>query len=116
MALYAVKPPKRIWEPGRFTCRLTLEADMEDPLRIEMDEKELIRRIETYLSKELIGVFRATADARADVFCLGREAIRDYAAWTAWQAAPFPQRLGEVEALFQVRVKLSHSPRDPALE
>ena len=116
MALYAVKPPKRTWEPGRFTCRLTLEADMEDPLQIEMDEKELIRRIETYLSKELTRVFRATADAGADVFCLGREAIRDYATWTAWQAARFPQRLGEVEALFQVRVKLSHSPRDPALE
>ena len=116
VALYALKAPKRTWSPGRFTCQVTLEADLEAPLPPQTEEGDLIEHIEGYLSSEMDRVFRATAAAGADVFCLGREAIGACPSWESWESGRFWERLRETEAVFQVRVKLSHSPQDPALE
>ena len=57
-----------------------------------------------------------TARAGADVFEVGREAIRGFHSWEAWQRYGFAALLKDVQADFRVKVKLSHSPRDPALE
>ena len=116
LALYAVGQPKRSWAPGRFTCEITLEADLEDPVQMEVDSEELIAALESYLAEELCRVFEVTAQAGADVFEVGREAIRSFRSWEAWQAYGFAARLKDVQADFRVRVKLSHSPKDPALE
>ena len=102
MALYVVGKPKRSWQAGTFTCEITLEADLEHPAQVEADSEEL--------------VFRATAAAGADVFSVGRDAICTFYSWDSWRAYGFARRLQEVEPVFRVKVKLSHSPKDPALE
>ena len=116
MALYVVGKPKRSWQAGTFTCEITLEADLEHPAQVEADSKELIAAAENYLKAELEQVFRATAAAGADVFSVGRDAICAFSSWDSWRAYGFARRLQEVELVFRVKVKLSHSPKDPALE
>ena len=116
LALYAIKKPRRTWSKGTFACEIALEADLEQPARADASSEELIAAIETYLVGELGRVFEATAQRGADVFAVGREAIRSFRTWEAWRAYDFPRRLKDVKADFRVRVKLSHSPRDPALE
>ena len=116
MALYVVGKPKRSWQAGTFTCEITLEADLEHPAQVEADSEELIAAAENYLKAELEQVFRATAAAGADVFSVGRDAICAFSSWDSWRAYGFARRLQEVELVFRVKVKLSHSPKDPALE
>ena len=116
MALYVVGKPKRSWQAGTFTCEITLEADLEHPAQVEADSEELIAAAESYLEEELEQVFRATAAAGADVFSVGRDAICTFYSWDSWRAYGFTRRLQEVEPVFRVKVKLSHSPKDPALE
>ena len=116
LALYAVGRPQRSWVPGQFTCAVTLEADLEDPAQMGADSEALIAAAESYLTEELGRVFEATARAGADAFQVGREAIRSFRNWEAWQNYGFSERLKNTQAEFRVRVKLSHSPRDPALE
>ena len=116
LALYAVGKPKRRWQTGTFTCEITLEADLEHPAQVEADSEELIAAAENYLKAELEQVFRATAAAGADVFSVGRDAICAFSSWDSWRAYGFARRLKEVEPDFRVKVKLSHSPKDPALE
>ena len=116
MALYVVGKPKRSWQAGTFTCEITLEADLEHPAQVEADSEELIAAAESYLEEELEQVFRATAAAGADVFSVGRDAICTFYSWDSWRAYGFARRLKEVEPDFRVEVKLSHSPKDPALE
>ena len=116
MALYVVGKPKRSWQAGTFTCEITLEADLEHPAQVEADSEELIAAAESYLKAELEQVFRATAAAGADVFSVGRDAICTFRSWDSWRAYGFTRRLQEVEPVFRVKVKLSHSPKDPALE
>ena len=116
LALYAVGQPKRSWAPGRFICEIALEADLEDPAQMEADSESLIAAAETYLTEELTRVFEAAARAGADMFEAGKEAIRSFPSWEAWQAYGFSARLRDTRADFRVKVKLSHSPKDPALE
>lgn len=116
LALYAVGKPRRAWTEGLFTCALDVEADLEDPTRVDAASGELIAAVEACLEQELERVFKATAQRGADVFEVGREAIRSFRTWEAWRAYGFSHRLQDTKADFQVRVKLSHSPRDPALE
>ena len=116
MALYVVGKPKRSWQAGTFTCEITLEADLEHPAQVEADSEELIAAAESYLEEELEQVFRATAAAGADVFSVGRDAICTFYSWDSWRAYGFARRLKEVEPDYRVKVKLSHSPKDPALE
>ena len=116
MALYVVGKPKRSWQAGTFTCEITLEADLEHPAQVEADSEELIAAAESYLEEELEQVFRATAAAGADVFSVGRDAICTFYSWDSWRAYGFARRLQEVEPVFRVKVKLSHSPKGPALE
>ena len=115
-ALYGVGAPKRSWSAGVFTCQITLEADLESPAQVDADSQELTAAVERYVTAELDRVFSATSGAGADVFAVGREAIRHFSTWGSWQAYGFAQRLKDMQAVFQVKVKLSHSPRDPALE
>ena len=116
LALYAVGKPKRSWSQGTFACELALEADLEHPAQVDADSEALIAAAEDYLEGALDRVFRATASAGADAFAVGREAIRGFTSWEAWEAYDLPARLKDAQARFRVRVKLSHSPRDPALE
>ena len=116
LALYRLDRPKRSWTEGRFTCEVTLEADLEDPLRVNAGSPELIAAAESYLAGEMGRVFQVTARAGADVFEVGKEAIRSFSNWEAWRTYGFADRLPDTEAIFTVRVKLSHSPGDPALE
>lgn len=108
--------PSRSWSPGVFTCEVTLEADLESPARVDADSKELIAGLESYLTNELQRVFAAASQAGADVFQVGKEAIRHFSTWEAWRAYGFADRLKDTRADFRVKIKLSHSPRDPALE
>ena len=89
---------------------------MEHPAQVEADSEELIAAAESYLEEELEQVFRATAAAGADVFSVGRDAICAFRSWDSWRAYGFARRLKEVEPDFRVKMKLSHSPKDPALE
>ena len=116
LALYGVGRPKRSWSEGVFTCEITVEADLENPAEVETDSEALIAAAEEYLAEELNRVFAATSREGADVFEVGREAIRGFHTWEAWQAYGFADRLLDMSADFRVRVKLSHSPQDPALE
>lgn len=116
LALYPVGKPKRSWSEGRFTCEITVEADLENPAQMEVDSEALIHTAENYLAEELRRVFFATAQAGADVFEVGKEAVRHVRSWEAWQAYGFAARLKDTQAEFRVKVKLSHSPKDPALE
>lgn len=116
LALYALNRPKRSWSKGRFGCEVFLEADLEDPTRLDVDARELIDAVQGYLAAEMDRVFRATARAGADVFGVGREAIRAFHSWEEWEAFGSTGWLRDVAATFTVRVKLSHSPHDPALE
>ena len=116
LAVYAVGKPKRSWSDGSFVCEIGLEADLEAPVQADETSQELIAAVEKYLTDELQRVFEVTAAAGADVFEMGREAIRAFSSWEDWRAYDFSGRLPEVKATFHVRVKLSHSPRDPALE
>ena len=116
LALYAVGKPKRRWQAGTFTCEIALEGDLEHPAQVEADSEELIAAAENYLKAELEQVFRATAAVGADVFSVGRDAICAFSSWDSWRAYGFARRLKEVEPDFRVKVKLSHSPKDPALE
>ena len=116
LALYAVGKPRRTWAEGTFTCEIALEADLEQPSELNVDSAELIAAAEGYLGEALTRVFQATAAAGADVFEVGKEAICAFSSWDSWQAYGFPARLRDVRPDFRVRVKLSHSPRDPALE
>lgn len=115
-ALYGVGAPKRSWSEGVFTCEITVEADLEDPAQADVRSEELIAGLERYLTSELKLVFAATARAGADVFEVGQEAIRSFQNWEDWQNYGFSERVKDIRAEFRVRVKLSHSPRDPALE
>ena len=116
MALYAVGKPRRSWSNGVFTCEIALEADLEQPAQLEADSMELIAAAESCLEDELLRIFQVTARSGADVFCVGEEAIRTFQSWDQWRAYGFADRLKDVQAVFQVKVKLAHSPRDPALE
>ena len=116
LALYAVGRPKRSWVDGVFTCEIALEADLESPAQVDADSEALIAAAESYLAEEMDRVFAVTAAAGADVFEVGKEAIRAFRTWDDWQSCGFPARLKEARAVFSVKVKLSHSPRDPALE
>ena len=116
LALYAVGKPKRSWKDGTFFCEITLEADLEDPARVDADSETIIAAAENYIADELDRVFRATAAAGADVFEMGKEAIRSFRTWESWRASGFSRHLQDEQAVFSVKVKLSHSPRDPALE
>ncbi len=116
LAIYAVGKPKRSWQEGIFTCEITVEGDLEQPALVEASSEELIAAAQTYIAAELDRVFRVTAQAGADVFEVGKEAIRTFHSWDSWRAYGFAQRLKDVEPVFRVKVKLSHSPRDPALE
>lgn len=115
-ALYALGRPKRSWMEGVFTCEIRLEADLEGPARVDADSRELIAGLESYLERELGRVFSVTSRAGADAFAVGQEAIRSFRSWEEWRAYGFAARLKDTRADFTVRVKLSHSPRDPALE
>ena len=116
VALYAVGRPRRTWYEGRFVCEIDLEGDLENPAQVDVDSAELIAAAEAYLVGELDRIYRAAAAAGADVFAVGREAIGAFSDWDSWQAYRFSDRLTDTEAVFRVKVKLSHSPRDPALE
>lgn len=116
LALYAVGKPKRSWDGETFACDIALEADLEHPAQVDADSEALIAAAEDYLRQELGRVFRAAAAAGADPFGVGREAIRTFPSWDAWAAFGFSDRIRDVRADFRVQVKLSHSPRDPALE
>ena len=116
LALYAVGRPKRTWAEGVFICEIALEGDLEHPARLDTDSATLIDAAESYLEAELQRVFEATAAAGADVFAVGKEAIRSFPSWDSWRACGFSERLKDARAVFRVKVKLSHSPRDPALE
>ena len=116
VALYAMKRPARSWSEGTFTCEILLEGDLESPAQVETSSEALIAAVESYLVDELQRVFEATARAGADVFAVGQETIRTFCRWDQWQAYGFSQRLRDMKADFRVKVKLSHSPRDPALE
>ena len=116
LALYSLSRPKRSWSEGVFTCKITLEGDLEHPAQVEVDSEELIAAAEKYLTEELTHIFRVTTAAGADVFQVGREAICAFQSWDSWRAYGFRQRLKDTQPVFQVRVKLSHSPKDPALE
>lgn len=116
LALYAVGRPKRNWSEGLFTCEITLEADLERPSQVEASSEALIAAVESYLTEELQRVYLATAAAGADVFEMGKDAVRAFRTWDAWRSYGFSDRLKDTQADFQVRVKLSHNPRDPALE
>ena len=116
LALYRVGRPQRRLQDGVFTCRITLEADLERPERVDLEGAALSAEAEAYLSAELARVFSATAAAGADVFFVGAEAMGRFFDWESWESYDFAARLGKIVPDFQVRVKLSHSPRDPALE
>ena len=116
LALYAVGKPERSWCEGVFTCEIMLEGDLEQPAQMDVDSKELIAAAQTYLAEELDRIFRVTVQAGADVFEVGKEAIRTFRSWDDWRTAGFPGRLKDAEPDFRVKVKLSHSPGDPALE
>ncbi|MBQ7279028.1 MAG: hypothetical protein IJR17_07540 [Clostridia bacterium] len=116
VALYALKKPRRRMEGNTFYCTLTLEADVEQPLQVDAPSGELIEAIRTHLQGELCRVFEATKAAGADVFCLGEEAIGSFQTTKAWEAYAFSSHLQQMEAAFDVNVKLSHAPKDPALE
>ena len=116
LALYAVGKPERSWREGVFTCEIMLEGDLEQPAQMDVDSEELIAAAQTYLAEELDRIFRVTVQAGADVFEVGKEAIRTFRSWDDWRAAGFPGRLKDAEPDFRVKVKLSHSPGDPALE
>ena len=83
---------------------------------MDVTSEELIEAIERHLTDGLERVFRATAEAGADVFAVGKEAVTAFASWDDWRAYGFSQRLKDTQPEFRVRVKLSHSPGDPALE
>ena len=93
-----------------------MEADLENPSQVDASSEELIAAAEAWLTDELERVFRVTAAAGADVFEVGREAICAFRSWDSWRACGFSTQLQEIRSVFRVRVKLSHSPRDPALE
>lgn len=116
LALYSLGKPSRSWEEGTFICEIRLEADLENPSQVDASSEELIAAAEAWLTDELERVFRVTAAAGTDVFEVGREAICAFRSWDSWRACGFSARLQEVRPVFRVRVKLSHSPRDPALE
>ncbi len=116
LALYAVGRPNRSWSEGTFRCEIALEGDLEQPAQVDADSETLIAAAESYLADELSRIFHITAAAGADVFEVGREAVGSFKDWESWQAYGFSDRLQAVQPVFRVRVKLSHSPRDPALE
>ena len=116
LALYAVGRPQRSWKDGVFSCAITLEADLENPARVDADSEAIVSAAESYLTDELARVFQATSAAGADVFAVGKEAVRSFRTWESWRAYDLSGHLKETQALFSVKVKLSHSPRDPALE
>ena len=116
LALYAIGKPKRTWAEGVFTCEIALEADLEHPAQVNAPSEALIAAAESWLVDELTRVFRVTTAAGADAFCVGRDAIGAFRTWEAWRAYGFSHRLKDTEPVFRVKVKLSHSPRDPALE
>lgn len=116
LALYSLNKPRRSWAEGVFTCEIELEADLESPAQAETSSEELIAAAQDYLESELGRVYEATARAGADVFGLGREAIASFPTWASWRSYGFSRKLTDTETVFRVRVKLSHSPRDPALE
>lgn len=116
LAIYALGKPKRSWEEGVFTCEIVLEADLEHPIQVDAESEELIFALETYLASELQRVFQVTSQAGADVFEVGKEAINAFNSWESWRAYGFAHRLKDARAVFRVKVKLSHSPRNPALE
>ena len=116
LALYSLGKPSRSWEEGTFTCKIRLEADLENPSQVDASSEELIAAAEAWLTDELERVFRVTAAAGTDVFEVGREAICVFRSWDSWRACGFSTQLQEIRSVFRVRVKLSHSPRDPALE
>lgn len=116
VALYRVGSPRRSYGNGVFTCKLTVEADLERPLGMEASSQELIDALETYLQQSMLQVFEATTAAGADVFCVGEEAIKTMSTQEAWEQYDFADRIRSVQGVFQVKVKLSHSPVDPALE
>ena len=101
---------------GTGTCSIALEADLESPAQLDVDSAELIAAAESYLTAELGRVFWVTARAGEDAIEVGRAAIRGFHSWEAWQRYGFAALLKDVQADFRVKVKLSHSPRDPALE
>ncbi len=116
LALYRLGSPKRSWSEGVFSCEIALEAALEEPSQMDVTSEELIEAIERHLTDGLERVFRATAEAGADVFAVGKEAVTAFASWDDWRAYGFSQRLKDTQPEFRVRVKLSHSPGDPALE
>ena len=116
LALYRLGRPKRSWCEGTFACEIGLEADLEQPATVDMSSEELIAAVESYLVGELGRVYAATAQAEADVFAVGKEAICAFPSCDRWQAYAFSSRLPQTKAIFRVKVKLSHSPQDPALE
>ena len=102
---------------GRIIAIVSPEsAPIKRIIQDARDSATLIDAAESYLEAELQRVFEATAAAGADVFAVGKEAIRSFPSWDSWRACGFSERLKDARAVFRVKVKLSHSPRDPALE
>lgn len=95
----------------RVTFTIPLEAEVQKPQIMQgMTEEEFKAFLEESLQKETKRVFLAVQEAGADIFCLGRMLLMEYASMTRWQRLDWEQAVKEMEAEFVFEIAFSREP------
>ena len=117
ITLYALKTPKVALKGETATYSITLEADVEMPEIIkDATSEEMASYIEEALQEDMERVYLAVRNAGADVFGLGKEAVKQFSSNEAWEAYDFKTVYRTIEAVFHIKIKLSHDPDNITLE
>ncbi|MDO4543081.1 MAG: Ger(x)C family spore germination C-terminal domain-containing protein [Clostridia bacterium] len=115
--LYKDATPRLSLEKDRVSFHIELNADIEMPEIMENAKAgELEALVQEYLRERLINVFKATRDAGADVFGVGKAAIKEFDSAGDWEAYDWKGRFSQLQASFTIAIRIGESPDDIALE
>ncbi|MDO4565568.1 MAG: Ger(x)C family spore germination C-terminal domain-containing protein [Clostridia bacterium] len=117
VSLYQGAEPEISLSGGVARFTIALEADVEMPKILQDFEPELLETlISEDIAKRMALVFKRTQEAGADVFGLGKSAIKGFERTADWESYDFPKQFYGFLAEFFVTVKLNHSPDNNSME
>lgn len=115
--LYKNAVPRVAVEGDTAVVHVGLEAALERPIRLpDADREELETAIAEYLSGRAEQVFAAVQGVGSDVFGFGCTAVKRYTDMGAWRLCDWDGAYRELSCSFVFTVKLSHDPKNLALE
>lgn len=109
--LYRLKAPKITFSMEHVSVELYLEADIEQPEYVALEERTATKAyLEEWLKTELLRVLASLQEANSDAMCFGREAVRSFDSTEAWESFDWKAVYRTLPVSFSVSVRLSGNP------